>query len=62
MNFSKTYVIFRRLTFLTVLILISGLIQISAQKSQENSLDWEQPESCTSIMVGRLASTDGSVE
>jgi dipeptidase len=61
MNISKTYVVFRRLAFLTVLLLISGLIQISAQKPQEKALDWEQPESCTSIMVGRLASTDGSV-
>jgi hypothetical protein len=61
MKNSRTYVIFRRLTILIVLLLISGLIQISAQKTQEKPLDWEEPDSCTSIMVGRLASTDGSV-
>ena len=58
---SKTYALFRRSTFVFVLLLISGLVQVSAQKAQEKPLDWEQPESCTSIIVGRLASADGSV-
>jgi dipeptidase len=57
----KSHMIFKRLTLLAILLLVSGLVQISAQRPQENFLDWEEPDSCTSIMVGRLASTDGSV-
>ncbi len=57
----KSHIIFKRLTLLAILLLVFGLVQISAQRSHEKPLDWEEPDSCTSIMVGRLASTDGSV-
>jgi dipeptidase len=53
-----------RLALLTV-ILVSGLFLISAQRSQEEFQPFPQgqadPDSCTSIQVGRLASVDGSV-
>jgi len=54
----------RRLALLTV-ILVSGLFLISAQRPQEEFQPFSQgqtdPDSCTSIQVGRLASVDGSV-
>jgi len=46
---------FRRLFFVVIVVLVCGLFSISASDSGE------EPESCTSIMVGRLASEDGSV-
>jgi len=51
----------KRVSLIAILILIVSLVQISALQSEEKTPDWEYPESCTSIMVGRLASTDGSV-
>ena len=41
----------------TVLLSVSTVCSLSAQNVQ----DWQTTEECTSIMVGRLASTDGSV-
>ena len=53
-----------RLALLTV-ILVSGLFLASAQRPQEEFQPFPQgqadPDSCTSIQVGRLASVDGSV-
>jgi len=50
------------LALLTVLSFIAGSFLISAQPSQEQFQEFdEQLAGCTSIMVGRLASTDGSV-
>ncbi len=53
-----------RLALLTV-ILVSGLLLIYAQRPQEEFQPFPQgqadPDSCTSIQVGRLASVDGSV-
>ncbi|MFC2164654.1 dipeptidase [Acidobacteriota bacterium] len=51
----------KRVPLIAILILVVSLVQISALQSEDKTLDWEYPESCTSIMVGRLASTDGSV-
>jgi len=53
-----------RLALLTA-ILVSGLFLVSAPRAQEEFQAFPQgqadPESCTSIQVGRLASVDGSV-
>lgn len=51
----------KRICLIAILILGVSLVQITALQSEDKALDWEYPESCTSIMVGRLASTDGSV-
>jgi len=51
----------KKVSLLAILFLIASLVQISAERIEEKALDWQYPESCTSIMVGRLASTDGSV-
>ncbi|MBZ5497965.1 MAG: C69 family dipeptidase [Acidobacteriia bacterium] len=45
----------RTLAFLTIIIVTTGLFSIGWAQ------DSEGPDSCTSIMVGRLATTDGSV-
>lgn len=51
-----------RLTVLLVLPAIAGLFLIFSHSSQETPFDWEGWEAgCTSIMVGREATTDGSV-
>ncbi len=52
-----------RLSLFTILILLSGIILIFAlHPVQEKPQDLKDMESCcTSIMVGRLATTDGSV-
>jgi len=52
-----------RLSLFTILILLSGIILIFAHHPvQEKPQDLKDMESCcTSIMVGRLATTDGSV-
>jgi dipeptidase len=50
------------LTALTILSLISVLFVIPAQQPKEQPQDWEDWNTgCTSIMVGRKATTDGSV-
>ena len=50
------------LTALTILSLISVLFLVPAQQSQEQPQGWEDWDTgCTSIMVGRKATTDGSV-
>ncbi len=50
------------LTVLTVLSLITVLFLVSGQQSQQQLQDWEDWDTgCTSIMVGRKATTDGSV-
>ncbi len=50
------------LTVLTVLSLIAVLFLVSGQQSQQQLQDWEDWDTgCTSIMVGRKATTDGSV-
>jgi len=60
-NFSLKKV-WGRLAIVTVLLFISGLLLTSAQRPQEKPQGLEdREENCTSIMVGRLASTDGSV-
>ncbi|MBN1223549.1 MAG: C69 family dipeptidase [Candidatus Aminicenantes bacterium] len=61
MNIFRFRIIIRRFSLLAIFILIAGLMQISAGRLEQKSSDWEFPESCTSIMVGRLASVDGSV-
>jgi len=51
-----------RLTVLLVLPVIVGLFLLFSHFNQETSFDWEEWETgCTSIMVGRQATTDGSV-
>jgi len=50
------------LALLTVISFIAGSFLISSQPSQEQFQEFdEQLAGCTSIMVGKLASTDGSV-
>ncbi|MCK4430230.1 MAG: peptidase, partial [Candidatus Aminicenantes bacterium] len=50
------------LVVITVLTLLSTLILISVRQPQEKPQELEEWEgSCTSIMAGRLATTDGSV-
>lgn len=50
------------LTALTILSLISVLFLVPAQQTQEKPQDWDDWDTgCTSIMVGRKATTDGSV-
>jgi len=56
----------RRIVFLSVLVLLAGLLSVSAQKigpsaSARPYLWTDVPDGCTSIQVGRLASEDGSV-
>ncbi|MGD2295868.1 MAG: C69 family dipeptidase [Candidatus Aminicenantes bacterium] len=52
----------RRFIFFTILTLVPVLIFISTQSTQRAAEEWEDWDTgCTSIMVGRLASTDGSV-
>ena len=51
-----------RLGFLTVLALFSVVLLLSSPPTNKGIDNWEDGEAgCTSIMVGRLASTDGSV-
>jgi dipeptidase len=51
-----------RLTALLALPVIVGLFLLLSPFNQETSFDWEEWDSgCTSIMVGREATTDGSV-
>lgn len=60
-NFRTKHIMGRLIIFMA-LVLLSGLFLVSYQSSQENPQDLEKEfEGCTSIMVGRLASTDGSV-
>lgn len=50
------------LTVLAVLSLIAVLFLVSGQQPQQQLQDWEDWDTgCTSIMVGRKATTDGSV-
>jgi dipeptidase len=56
----------RRIVFLSVLVLLAGLLSVSAQKTGPSAsarpyLWTDAPDGCTSIQVGRLASEDGSV-
>jgi len=52
----------RGLTLLSAcIILISGFFLFSAQEQTASSNAWEDFTGCTSIQVGRLATTDGSV-
>jgi dipeptidase len=62
----------RRFALLSVLVLLAGLISISATTAKPSATTgsaasarpyaWtDDPDGCTSIMVGRLASEDGSV-
>ncbi len=56
----------RRIVLLSVLVLVAGLFSVSAQKigpsASARPYVWtDQPDGCTSIQVGRLASEDGSV-
>ncbi|MFH1574746.1 MAG: C69 family dipeptidase, partial [Acidobacteriota bacterium] len=52
----------KRSALLAVLILVAGRLSISARTPQGAASAYgEEPDSCTSIMVGRLASEDGSV-
>ena len=56
----------RRFALLAVLILLAGLVSISATTDKPAAsarpYAWtDQPDGCTSIQVGRLASEDGSV-
>ncbi len=46
---------------LVIFIFFTGIFSISARTPQAAAQDPEGPDSCTSIMVGRLATTDGSV-
>ncbi len=51
-----------RLGFLTLFILLPFLLLLSSQSTNPQGAEWEDWEAgCTSILVGRLASTDGSV-
>ncbi len=51
----------RRLAFLSILVLFTGLISMSAAPPRSVAEDTEGPDGCTSIMVGHLATTDGSI-
>jgi dipeptidase len=51
----------RFLAFLTIFAIITGLFSLSAHVPKALTQDSEGPDSCTSIMVGRLATADGSV-
>jgi dipeptidase len=48
----------RRLALITILVILTSIYSISANTPQQDPQD---PDSCTSIMVGRLATKDGSV-
>ena len=51
-----------RLVLITFLALLPVLLLLSSQSSNPKAAEWEDWEAgCTSILVGRLASTDGSV-
>jgi dipeptidase len=60
MNIVKTKDL-RRLAFLPILVLFTGLISMSAPTPRAVEEDAEMPDGCTSIMAGRLATTDGSI-
>ena len=47
--------------FLTAVILILTSGAFRPGNTQEEGLDWPYPDGCTSILVGKKASTDGSV-
>jgi dipeptidase len=52
----------RRYFFAFALVLITSCFLLSLAPQEKPDLQpWEDPESCTSIMAGRLATTDGSV-
>ena len=54
--------IWTKALFLAVLVLVPFLLLISSQSAETAPEVWEDWEAgCTSIMVGKLASTDGSV-
>jgi len=61
MNFWQIRFFKKKVSLIAIFILIAGITLISAQSPDGKALNWQYPESCTSIMVGRLASTDGSV-
>jgi len=61
MKISRSRVLVRRLSFLSLFILFPGLTHMPAGEPAEKCVEEKLSESCTSIMVGRLASTDGSV-
>jgi dipeptidase len=64
MNIPRLQTKFKGLILLSLLLVISTTFLVFSTASRENarSLTWEDQEwGCTSIMVGRLASTDGSV-
>jgi dipeptidase len=51
----------KRVLFLSLFFLMSGALVISMQSTEEKPFDIDGFESCTSIMVGKKATTDGSV-
>ncbi len=52
----------RRFFFGFILVLVTSCFFLSLAPQEKPDLQpWEDPESCTSIMAGRLATTDGSV-
>jgi len=51
----------RRLAFLAILVITTGFFSISAHFPKAAVTASDGPDSCTSIQVGRLATTDGSV-
>jgi dipeptidase len=51
----------RRIAFLSILALTIGLFSFSAPTPRSLAQEAEGPDACTSIMVGRLATTDGSI-
>ncbi len=58
--FSNKYL--KRCVLLAILVLAAGLLSTPARTPQAADREFgEEPDSCTSIQVGRLASTDGSV-
>ncbi len=52
---------FQRMAFLSILLFCIGLLSFSATSPSGMEEEFEAPDSCTSIMVGRLATTDGSI-
>ena len=51
----------RRLALMAVFILMIGAISVSPQAPKGTAEETEGPDGCTSIMVGRLATADGSI-
>lgn len=51
----------RRFTLILIICILSGFLNISFSGSHAESLNFEEFENCTSIMVGKQATTDGSV-